>query len=217
MPLVLDTVIFDDSMLGIWSIEEDESFFYDHLELSEEEKTLFEDYKGKNRLEWLSSRHLIHLMSQRDQRAEILKDKFGKPFIQDSDHHISFSHSHGMSAAVASKSRVGVDIQLIVPKITRIRHKYVNVNEDVFIDEAESTFELEMFHVIWGIKESMYKAYGIRGLDFKKNMDVRNISKTTNDLYKGNSTLIKDDYQMNFQFEAFKLDQHVLVYAIEVI
>jgi phosphopantetheinyl transferase (holo-ACP synthase) len=33
--------------------------------------------------------------------------------------------------------------------------------------------ELEMLHILWGIKEAVYKAFGLGGIDFKEQIGVQ--------------------------------------------
>ncbi|WP_235299077.1 4'-phosphopantetheinyl transferase family protein [Portibacter marinus] len=212
MPHYIDKQVFGGAMLGVWMIEEDDAYFENELALTSEEQDLVADMKGRRSIEWLSSRHLIHLMSKRTQRAVILKDQHGKPYIHDSKHHISFSHSHGMSAAIASKSLVGIDIQFIVSKIDRIAPKFMNEREWSDLDNISEDKHIEVMHIIWGAKESLFKAYGKKSVDFKKHMDIH-----VNEWNGSPITFIgrfeKEDYQSDFKLEAMKINSHILVYA----
>jgi phosphopantetheine--protein transferase-like protein len=212
MPLFMSKTVFEDSKLGVWSIEEDEQYFSNALQLSPHEHLFVDEMKGRRKEEWLSSRHLIHLMSNRDQRAEILKDEFGKPYIHDSDHHISFSHSHGMSAAIASLDLVGIDIQYIVPKITRIAPKFMNESEKQRMAKMHSSKHVELMHIIWGAKESLFKAYGKKSVDFKKHMNVV-IHDWNHERLSFHGQFLKEDFKAPFQLVAEKIENYILVYA----
>ncbi len=212
MPLFISKTVFESAKLGVWKIEEDKEYFLKQLSLSEDERQLVGDMKGRRPIEWLSSRHLVHIMSERSKRAIILKDEHGKPYIKDSDHHISFSHSHGMAAAIASPDSVGIDIQFVVPKITRITKKFINNSEWKEIDLFHSSTHLDLFHIIWGAKESLYKAYGIRSLDFKAHMQVSNI-EWDGQYGECNGEIRKEEYNEKFSIFAQKIQNHILVYA----
>ena len=212
MPILLAKTVFHDAKLGIWSIEEEDKYFSKALSLTGEEHDFVDSMRGKRKGEWLSSRHLVHLMSSRAERAEILKDEHGKPYIHDSDHFISFSHSHGMSAAIASLKVVGIDIQYIVPKITRIAHKFINDEEKERLENMAAEKHLEIMHIIWGAKESLFKAYGKKSVDFKKHMNVE-IKDWNDDHISFLGQFLKEDYKVNFKLEAQKIDNYILVYA----
>ncbi len=196
--------------LGIWQIVEPEAFFLEKLELSEAETDIL-SIKGKGkRLEWLASRLLLHWMSEREVRGECIVDEHGKPHLKDSKYDISLSHSGDLAAVIAAPFPVGVDIQKIVSKITRIESKFMRD------EESESLVEntrIEHLHVYWGAKESLYKAYGKRELDFKKHLHVRPFSF---DLKKGKTTatITKADYTAHFDIYYEKLEDYILVYAI---
>ncbi|RMF04840.1 MAG: 4'-phosphopantetheinyl transferase superfamily protein, partial [Bacteroidetes bacterium] len=125
--------------------------------------------KGRRRLEWLAARQLVHQMSGRQQRGAFVKDGYGKPHLAHSPWHISVSHSHKLAAAIASPSLCGIDIQFMVPKITRLAHRFLNAQEAASIVAAH---ELDQLHFYWGAKEALYKAYGKGKLDFRQHLSV---------------------------------------------
>ena len=215
MPLHISKTVFDNATLGAWSIEEEEDYFHYELVINKEEDELLAKMKGRRKLEWLSSRYLIHLMTQRKERAIILKDDYGKPYIHDSEHFISFSHSHGIAVAIASEKPVGIDVQFIVPKITRIQHKFVNEKELTFINNLPNSKRLDALHIIWGAKESLYKAYGKRSLDFKGHMNTSPFS-WDEDFTEFHGEITKGDYSAQFNIMAEKINNHILVYAEEL-
>ena len=97
------------------------------------------------------------------------KDEFGKPFIPDSDYHISISHSHEMAAVLASPISCGVDIQYPVEKIRRLVPKFCSSEE---LKETTRPDGLQTMHVIWGAKECIYKAYGRKAIDYRKHIAI---------------------------------------------
>lgn len=155
----------------------------------------------ERRKEFLAARLLLHKMSGRDQRAELVKDTDGKPHLEDSLFYVSISHTVGYSAAIAHPHQCGIDVQRIVPRIRRMAHKFVGPTEQKQLDEGD---ELSRLHLIWSAKEAMYKAYGKRQLDFRKNLFV--------DL--GNSPsarLIAGDHAMDFDIHYKVYPSFVLV------
>ena len=120
----------------------------------------------------MSARHLVHLLTGLDHRNPIHTDLTGKPiFLWDPTLHLSISHSHQYAAAILSKtSKVGIDIQLIVPQMRKVAKRVFSSTELSF---ASSENELEMLHILWGIKEAVYKAFGLGGIDFKNQISVQ--------------------------------------------
>ena len=170
MPLEFRTNIKPVGNLGVWRIEESEDFFLSHLALYAEEILQLENIKGMKRLEWLAGRHLVHILSERTVRGPIIKDAFGKPHLQNSPWNISMSHTQGYAAVIAAPFNVGIDIQKIVTKIGSIRHKFMHPDElDLLQGGAD---DIPIMHVIWGIKESLFKAYGKGALSWTENFRV---------------------------------------------
>lgn len=211
MPLFLHKYLNAVGEVGIWHITENEQFFLEKLELHKEEAGQLALIKGHRRLEWLASRHLVHLMSGRQERGSFLKDEFGKPHLIHSSFHISISHSHHMSAAIAAPNAVGIDVQFIVGKIDRIAHKFMRPEEMKTVEHSE---RIEHLHVYWGAKEALYKAYGRRKLDFCNHILINPFSY---DLKKGIcfGKIVKDDFEWNFDIFYEKIEAYILVYALK--
>ncbi len=210
MSLVLKKTIPKQGLLGLWAIEEEESYFRECLELSAQERAELEQIKGRRRKEWLAVRWLLHNMSEGNKRNDCLKDHFGKPYIPDSPYEISFSHSRGMAAAVAAPRICGIDIQQMVDKIHRIAHKFMRKEE---MDSLQTATKLEHLHVYWGAKEALYKAFGKRELDFKENIFIEPF------VYRSSNYTIKGSIQKNNVYQKFDLwyepiDEYMLVYGI---
>ena len=169
MPLLMHKKIEPEGELGIWKIEEPELFFEDGLEFSAAEQQQVRQLRGRRRIEWLATRHLLHEMSGREVRGAVLKDAYGKPHLENSTWHISMSHSHDLAAAIASPAPVGVDVQYLVGKITRIASKFMRAEE---LESLEDATRIEHLHVYWGAKECLYKIYGRRELDFREHLHI---------------------------------------------
>ncbi len=170
MPLLRNQRLPDGILLGLWKIEEGPAFFEQLLHLSVIEQQQLSGLKGRRRVEWLASRWLLHIMSKREERGSVIKDEYGKPHLSGSQWHISLSHTKGYAAVIAADRLVGIDIQVRVNKITRIAHKFIGDAEQ---HNIASHREIDFLHIYWGIKESLYKAYGRRALDYKKNLFVK--------------------------------------------
>ena len=74
--------------------------------------------------------------------------------------------------------------------------------------------QLEHLHVYWGAKEALFKAYGKGELDFRLNIPIDAFDyKNTEGAFKG--SVIKDDFNKNFDIYFKKIEHYILVYAIE--
>jgi 4'-phosphopantetheinyl transferase len=212
MPIYLHQHILPIGELGIWKIEESESFFRERLDLAPPERAQLEKIKGRRRTEWLAARQLVHYMSGREERSVFIKDSFGKPHLKDSTYQISISHSRDMAAAIAAPLPVGIDIQVVVEKIDRIAHKFMRAEEMASLQAAT---RIEHLHVYWGAKEALYKAYGRRELDFCGHIFIDPFS-----FQPGQGTIMghirKGDFTADYQLQYQQIDHFILVYGMEL-
>lgn len=210
MPIVYYHKNEDGTAVSIWKLEEELDFFRSAMYLYEEEKAEIENLSSRKLLEWYASRYLLHKISGWDHRGPCLKDEHGKPYLGN-NFHISLSHSNDWIAAAASEPAIGIDVQIIVEKITRIAPKFASAKELEFL--AGDNFILGL-HILWGAKESIYKAYGKRGIDFKKHIKIKPFKVGK----KVNTTAIftLEGLEMKFNIYAEQLDNYVLVLATHI-
>ena len=208
MPLLRNQQLPNGIWLGLWKIEEDPAFFEQLLDLSLPEQQQLSTLKGRRRIEWLASRWLLHLMSNRTERGIVFKDEFGKPHLSDSKWHISLSHTNGYAAVIAAERLVGVDIQVRVNKITRIAHKFIGETE---LPNIAPHRAIDFLHIYWGIKECMYKAYGRRELDYKKHLFVHAFNLEE----QRTSATIQLDQTLNYQAYFELRSEFILTYVIK--
>ncbi len=210
MPLLLHEKIKEGGEIGIWEINENIDFFQNHMILYPEEEKEVKKLSDRKKIEWMASRFLLHIMSGRRIRGACLKDSYGKPFLSGSRFHISMSHSGNRAAVIASPFKSGIDIQKRVEKITRIKHKFCTDSELAHLPEGR---EIEFLHYIWGAKESIYKAYGRRALDFKENMGLKFHTIADNGgIAEG--LMNKNNRVENYTVIAKATDAFYLVYAV---
>jgi phosphopantetheinyl transferase len=218
MPLLFSRHPFPDATFGLWLIAETEDFFRAGLPLSPAETTELEPLKGIRRQEWLAVRWLLHQFTGQKIRLPLAKSAFSKPFFPDNDHlTCSLSHSHGVvGALLVEGAGCGCDIQVMVDKTTRLAPKFLNPQEARFVDTHPNARQFDLVHIFWTAKESLYKAYGLKALDFRSHMRVEPFT------WNGRSgTTIgwveKDDYNQAFtlMFEKTELpDGRELIWTI---
>lgn len=181
MPLLLTTHPFPAATFGLWQIVEDESFFRLDLPLSAEEETeLASHHNALRRLEWLAGRWLLHKLTDAPERLPLAKDVFSKPFFPENlDMACSLSHSRGRVGALIftqheAQRAVGCDIQVLTEKMRRIAPKFLRLEEAAAVEKQPSdSLQFEHLHLYWTAKESLYKAYGLKELDFRKHISVQ--------------------------------------------
>jgi len=205
MPLVFKDKVLSSSTLAVWKIEEDESFFINNCHDNWDREEL-KKLKGARRLEWIASRFLIQRMTKKT--FGIKKDKFGKPQLNPHDFQISISHSHTYVAVIISSKIVGIDIQKRIEGIERIAHKFLNEPEKSF---AYNRFKISNLHVIWGAKESLFKAYGRKKVDFKRDLWISKFTYRKKGKFQ--ARIEKKNYKSSFSFENKFFNNLHLVYG----
>jgi 4'-phosphopantetheinyl transferase len=211
MPLIFSKHLGNDVSVGIWQNDEETVFFESNLALYSEEVNELIDLTERKQLEWLSSRYLLHKLIGQNYRLAIVKDNFGKPYLIGSEKHISLSHSGIYTAAIVSGKSTGIDIQVIVPKIEKIKFKFLSLSE---LEHFEKTKDLNILLIYWGAKESLFKAYGKGSVDFKKELYVEPF-----ELKDGNCTgyVYKDNKTYKFEMSFIYNELFALVYITNCI
>ncbi len=164
MPIV-ETIKTDDYILGIWRIEENE----------EELKTIVGgDYfpglarisNDRRRLEWLSARALLREFGY---TGHVMYHPTRRPFLAQSQSHISISHSFPFAAVILSPEFiVGIDIESYVRPFIEVSDKVLTRNEKKWVDVDDS----RQMALIWSAKEALYKLPGMEGLG-PHSMDIK--------------------------------------------
>ena len=173
IPLLADLPEGETLRFGVWQIAEPESYFRDDLPLRPDEEADLDRFKGIRRLEWLAGRWLLHKLTGLPERLPLGKDTFAKPFFLDRPElHCSLSHSHGIVGALLASRVCGCDLQVLVDKMPRIAPKFLHLEEAAFVQNFPKPTQFDLFHVFWTAKESLYKAYGLKELDFRAHLRV---------------------------------------------
>lgn len=173
MPLLFSQHPLPDTTFAVWQIAEPEEFFRKGLPLSETEAGELENLKGQRRVEWLACRWLLHRLSGERERLPLAKDAFSKPFfLGRPGRFCSLSHSHGLVGALIAGQNCGCDLQLQVSKMPRIAPRFMNEQDLALLEAHPLEAHLDLLHLFWTIKESLYKTYGLKALDFKAHMRV---------------------------------------------
>jgi len=172
MPIVYNKNIEDHSALAIWKIEETEEELSAGLQLKQHELDLIASFNnGKRLLHWLSTRLLLRTMLNTKDYIDCQFDEDGKPYLVNSEYHISLSHSYDYAAVMISKDfACGVDIELIKHKIKSIKHKFLS---DVELAQKQIGDNTEGLYVAWCAKEAIYKWHGKKGLEFKQHIHIK--------------------------------------------
>lgn len=211
MAVVFKKEVAEDTLLGIWHIEESADWFRSQLMLDEKEKELIDAIRHPQRkLHWLSSRVLIRTLMQTSQFIHLENDSNGKPVIRNFPVELSLSHSAHLSALLLSKKfKVGIDIEIMDPKVLRIQQKFVSEDELQWVSEK---CRVEQLYAIWCAKEAMYKLYGQRKLDFRQHLFVDRFDYVDSGLISGK--ILKGDYSLELTVYYERLEDYMTAYVL---
>ncbi len=163
MPLFYQQDINLTTRLGVWKIEETESFFLDRVPLTRE---ITHPHK---RLQHLAGRYLLPFLFPDFPNAAIEIADTRKPFLPDEQYHFSISHCGSYAAAiVSSNSRVGIDIENITPRVERIKHKFLHADELAWVHIHPAALQIPLLTLLWSAKEAMFKWWGRGDVDFSE-------------------------------------------------
>lgn len=210
MPLILKKNIDDLATIAVWDINEPLSYFQAALRLDEEELDRLEMMKPFRKREWLTSRFLVNEICPSEQRLRIYKNEPGKPTLEDDSAFISISHSKDRIAVIKSKVLVGIDIQEEDPRMPSLYKRFMSESEQDMMDMNNQN---SAYHIFWGAKECMYKAYGKKQLDFKENMGVYPFKYYQTNL-ELSGWVKKNDIHQQYRIYTEKLNEYYLNYAI---
>ncbi len=209
MPFYQEIIYPEKCKIALWKITEDLSFFNSKVKVSEENKAILQKWKPQKQLEWYASRYLIEAYLGLNYFESIRKDESGKLCFKNGQKQFSISHSASFTSLIVSDRLVGIDIQIEQHKISRIESKFVHPEEAQFIDRS---LILPYLHIIWGAKESMYKAYGKKLVDFKRDMRIKPFEYNQYGETQISGQLIKDKCY-DFSIIAKKIEDYYLVFC----
>jgi 4'-phosphopantetheinyl transferase len=105
-------------------------------------------------------------------------DTIGAPYIEN-EGYISISHTKNLVGFALCKTfKVGLDLEIIQEKIKTIKHKFLSdfEKQNFEIDDSEELTK------IWSAKETLYKISGLKGLNFRTDLELCKISES---IWKG--------------------------------
>ncbi len=192
-------------MIEVFNIKE--GVFWGILNLNEYAHSF--DLTAKRDIETQGKNYLINYLLGRE--ATIGYDEKGKPFLTNESKHISISHSHDKLAIIVNeKEATGIDIELIRDKVLKIKHKFLSQSE-----LADSNDNIEKLLIYWAAKETLYKIYGLKEVDFIEHLFVKPFTKHNLGTIIGEIKLpnFTESFDLNYQI----LEDYVLVYALNKI
>lgn len=159
----------ENTFLLVWKITEDAETLNKYLDhLTDAETTT-----PKHSLHWLASRAAITTHFGLGAVVIINKDIYNRPsmLVDGEKYHLSITHSSNYAAVMFSKFRnVALDLEKVDERVGRVAHKFINGAEEEMLLQSKNIIHDQT--LIWSAKETLYKFYGQKELDFKKHMTI---------------------------------------------
>ncbi len=163
MPLFYQHTINSSTKIGVWQIAESENFFLQKVPLK---NSITHWHK---RLQHLAGRYLLQELFPDFPYELIAIANTKKPLLHNEKYHFSISHCGDYAAVIIStENRVGIDIELPVSKIEKIKYKFLNDKEL----DLHPAGNIKLLTLFWSVKEAVYKWYGNGEVDFKKHINI---------------------------------------------
>jgi phosphopantetheinyl transferase len=172
MPLFKDLNLDDDLRLILWKIEESPSFFEDRLSVKQLPSELSNIRSPKRKLELLVAKYLWFKVLGFNEHYS--KTAIGKPV-----HHfasLSISHSDDILAFLIGdnpNTLIGADVQVFGNKLEGIISKFCSEKEVLLFGDDNLALTK-----IWTAKEAAYKMFGLKGVIWKTNMQLIEVSES---------------------------------------
>lgn len=164
MPQIFSKISADNFQILVWKIEEPFAFF-ETFPASWSTPTIENPIK---KLESIAARYCLHQLSPEFESLVLVQNDRNRPFFQNSEWHISLTHSYPYVAAACSpEKRIGIDLEKPGRNIEKIAPRFLCPAELAKWKDTSNLLTLA-----WSAKESIYKAVGKPGLSFQKEMEI---------------------------------------------
>jgi phosphopantetheinyl transferase len=160
----------------------------------------------ERRTQHLAVRLLFKLMMPEADLNQLVMADNGKPYLLGLPFHFSFSHCKGYAACAVDDQPVGIDIEIIHPRIAKVAHKFLNDREKAMIAQLDEIDQLNQMAFLWAAKEAMYKKHEQLGIDFAKDFNILELTNGDRGtvqaeiVHKGNKINVHLDYHFGIDY-----------------
>ena len=190
--------------LFLWKLSETEIELNNHIDLSLSSISKLDLIKSSSqRKQFLGVQNLLKLHNVNN--GSLFYDKNGKPHLSNNKF-ISISHSFEYCGVIVSDVKVGLDIEKFRPKILNISKKFISESDWNLIKLSS----VENVTKVWTIKEAVFKAFGHKAIDFKKNIIITSINKKLN---KASVSISNNQITENYNIEIYNFSQYLCCVA----
>ncbi|BCY28093.1 4'-phosphopantetheinyl transferase family protein [Flavobacterium okayamense] len=215
MPFHKSIVINNFTTAYFWKITEDFNELFRAVQLKDLSLARLEKMKSESHQKgFLAVRMLLQHLGYSD--FDLFYDESGKPHLEKKeerekkkDLHISISHSFDFSCiCISSDKIVGIDIEIIKPKILKIAPRFMDLSH---LENLSENDRIEKATVIWGAKESIFKIKNEKGISFPNHIFEAPFflsDSNCNAELRFNNTIEK------FFIQFYKVEEYIFVVAL---
>lgn len=198
---ILDIINTETSKLIFWEIEKNIQSDLSTYCLPLRDIEIIQNTKGEVRQqERLATRLCLQSIIDDYQGLDYFES--GRPRLIAKEQQVSVSHSGDVVCVLLSNTKlIGVDIQFPSDKIRRVASRVFNQEELAWANE-----DLEKLTQLWCIKEAVFKASQLKGLDFRKEIVIDTTTFCTC-VKKGTQSLL-------FAVELIKFRNYCVAYIL---
>jgi phosphopantetheinyl transferase len=170
MPLIFKEVNNSHS-IACWKHTEDISFF--------EEKMSYRSNAShpERKKQQLSSRMAIFELDSHFPFDQVEHFNNGKPILKSSAIAFSLTHAKEIAGAIISQNgQVGIDIEKISDRVLKIEQKFLH-REELALLPINKPERVRLATLLWTVKETVYKCFGISAVDFSHDICIKSIDK----------------------------------------
>jgi phosphopantetheinyl transferase len=169
MPQIFSNISSADFQILVWEIEEPLGFF----ETFPASWSSPEVVNPTKQLESTAARYCLHLLSSEFDNLTLVQNDRNRPYFEESDWHISLTHSFPYVAAACSlQNRIGIDLEKPGRNIEKIAPRFLHAR-----DWEKWKSQSNLLTLAWSAKESTYKAVGKAGLSFQKEIEISDFNQ----------------------------------------
>jgi 4'-phosphopantetheinyl transferase EntD len=169
MPIVSISEFDNQLLWGVWQIGESVDALCEALPTHEVTVLATQIKHPQKLIESLSARVLVKEMLGRQgiMYEGLAKTPEKAPYLPNASHRVSISHTAHYAVAVLHPCLpVGIDIEQARPQLQRVAGRVLSPTELAFVQD------LAQLSLLWSAKETLYKCYALRQLDFIRDMQI---------------------------------------------
>ena len=172
MALIDHTQLFNRFELLIWEIKNSDKI--EAIDLPNNILKKIDSNKSQLKKNQILAVHQI-LKHRNIPARDLFYNSYGAPSLSNGLN-ISITHSESFVAVCLSKEKMGIDLQIISQKISKISDKFINDLEKKFTEKNN----LQRLTQLWTIKEAAYKYFTVGQLSLKNDIIVNQLGDDSN-------------------------------------